>query len=245
MKKHLFTLIELLITIAIIAILASMLLPSLNKARDRARAISCTGNLKQMGSAMMLYCDENNGWATSNHGDSITDGTYTITRRWDFNRRYRKLLGQADDGTAYFTKNMRCPSATGFMTSWERGPRIIMGRCYTMAKPNATFTSVYNYGTYRLTMICEPSRAYMISDGMIETATMMTSPTSDDGYFNQGMENLIGSKYPWPAPRHNLSYNSVHWDGHVSSKLHSAVTPNEIKYRSQRIVSGAGWEMKN
>ncbi|HVV71454.1 MAG TPA: type II secretion system protein, partial [Verrucomicrobiae bacterium] len=61
-----FTLVELLVVIAIIAILASMLLPSLASSKDKAKAVMCGGNLRQLILASMMYDDDHKvlpiGW---------------------------------------------------------------------------------------------------------------------------------------------------------------------------------------
>ena len=83
-----FTLIELLIVIAILAILASMLLPALNKAREKARGIQCASNLKQSFQMLQFYADDNHGYIPK-----YAEGTYTwsnpstVTARTYFQNR--------------------------------------------------------------------------------------------------------------------------------------------------------------
>src|SRR5215213_2700135 len=109
-RRRGFTLVELLVVIGIIAVLMSILLPSLSRARQQARSVQCAAALKQFGAAQMLYVAESKGWCVpiKSADDAKLKGQYGTVGyiRWDFNEVFRKCL------------MMEAPKNIGATTAW-------------------------------------------------------------------------------------------------------------------------------
>jgi prepilin-type N-terminal cleavage/methylation domain-containing protein/prepilin-type processing-associated H-X9-DG protein len=77
-----FTLIELLVAIAIVAILAAMLFPVFARARENGRSANCLSNLRQLGTAALMYADDNDGLMPAGHVVRRGDGAPSRPTYW-------------------------------------------------------------------------------------------------------------------------------------------------------------------
>jgi prepilin-type N-terminal cleavage/methylation domain-containing protein/prepilin-type processing-associated H-X9-DG protein len=111
-KRNGFTLIELLVVIAIIGVLAGLLLPALQKAREKAKAIACKNNFKQIGLTMHLYHDDNGYFVP--FSDHTGDGWEELLRPYVQGKSERFTgTGADNDYKLYFCPTRHSMGYTG------------------------------------------------------------------------------------------------------------------------------------
>lgn len=206
-NKRSFTLIELLITIAIIAILAGMLLPALNAARNKAQSVKCIGNLKQFGSAVFMYANDYNGFmlmrdrssgATYPGGKFLVDANYmTVDVAGCPIVEPIKIKTTAQGATPDNTYN-----------TYGYGVNIQID---DLTAANATAAQTYTYICIRVDKIgqCEKIRGFSVP---LVGEAMSKNSGKESPWLQRG-----GDDYYWHLP-HSSRMNLVLKDGHVESQ---------------------------
>ncbi len=203
-----FTLIELLVVIAIISILASLLLPSLKKARDSARGAQCMNNLRQVAFALQMYAGDNSDTFPL-FSEYAADG-FTLLH-WQ-QAILSKYLG--DTATSPWTSPtvndvlrspLHCPSDQSVYPPWNRPIRCVA------INGNATSGSLSPQGitNRRIADIRYPAEVCLVADGASGGA-----PTNEWG-FGCRLNGLGSGIVPDQSfMRHNNGMNCVMVDGH-------------------------------
>lgn len=189
-SRHAFTLIELLIVIAIIAILASLLVPAVSKGRIRAYRSACASNLKQIALLITAYADEHNG-------NVLIQGS-TPDRTW------ASVLRPASENEATAANVFVCPSFNPYrFVSWEN----TYGICRDL--PTGCEKTILGESFMVLSRIPTPAEYLMVGD------TYDGSTGKQYFYFNMsGGGGMFGQQV---HARHDEMANGLFADGHVES----------------------------
>jgi prepilin-type N-terminal cleavage/methylation domain-containing protein/prepilin-type processing-associated H-X9-DG protein len=245
-RGNAFTLIELLVVIAIIAILAAMLLPALNKAKQKAQAITCLNQHRQLALGWTLFSGDNNGQLAPNGGqantgtaDPRTDPSYLsggANFQWcpgNMNAFSAFATNFVQAGCIYpYVKVMAIYKCPADLSGFKFGPifypkvRSYSMNCYLspiLGPPSDAWTSIGTKNFFRDTDIIQPGPAltYVLideSDKSINDAFFVCDPT--EGNIWQDV----------PAARHGNSGGLSFADGHSELK----------RWRDQNLINYTG-----
>ena len=205
-----FTLIELLTVIAIIGILAAIIIPVVGKVRQSARTAQCTSNLRQIGSAILLYAEGNKGFIPAALGGAAAGANGNpLGSQWTL--ELNPYIERAQTNLANVSRFFACPQYQSAFpqgtSAWRQGYGYQLF-FYRQAGSNAMHERIRQ----PYTKIPEPSRTVLVADSSRET--LRSAP---DGSFAANTSTTTYGAYNEGAPeRHGGSRaNYLFADGSV------------------------------
>lgn len=232
---HGFTLMELLVVVAIIAILFALLLPCLSLARGYSRSATCRNHLHQMGIALKMYVDENNstfpyylGPAGPSYGDAkggrpanLVYWSSKLYPYYPFNwtNRLFHCPGYKGTNTGPYFKGAIDRLGSYAYNIYGSAVAGHKGADRALGVGPVVFWKVPPVSEGRIVV---PSEMISIGESRFLSAEKVTIGTSSSGPSPGGDDSLsIGIRFPADAPydpaRHGKNYNLLLCDGHVSS----------------------------
>jgi len=204
-----FTLLEILASIAIVAVLAALLFPAIGKMTEKARTAKCLSNLRQLGTAWLAYANDNGGrLASSGWKNTSTNPDYPGIR--DYAGMPAGSLGSDPwlRATVFTCPVLQANPATATQEAFFRTYSVNELAC-DLYYPGA----IYGSQKRRLANINRPSAFAVAMDGSIASGSAVNSLYSTTCSNREGKEQLVQKPHGTPAAR---GANVLYADGHVA-----------------------------
>jgi prepilin-type N-terminal cleavage/methylation domain-containing protein len=230
-----FTLIELLVVIAIIAILAALLLPALAKAREKANQTACISNLKQIGIALALYIDDNDGFFPIAKSVTATGDDLNWTKTLG---PYLPRQGPSETSKAH--KVFVCPSAR-----YGNLAKDALSRTYTATGTMMGLTSKSTDADVprKATPMLTPTETLLVAEGRSIDERIPTPWCQSNVKWKQS--NGLGAEMDLTQtdPKQRVFLDFRHGSGAAMDLLHGDLSARVAKYISaKQIWTQTLWE---